>query len=146
VFNHNPYIRGTFIGTAALFNTPVFINDKVMACEFRITITGYVHHPEAGFCGGQIILPGVASYETIKYNHSAYNNDKRAKGAPWMGKLYNNDFREDIGLFTQFHHLGSSFYPKNKKIIYVYNWEDVVKFLKQTHGRRHQGRSLSRCY
>lgn len=99
VYNHNPFAAGTFVGTTELFKTPVYINEEVMSCDFRIAITGCVPHPGAGFGGGgKIVLPGVASYETIKYHHSQPTKppeELRSTGSK-MGKMDNNDFREDI--------------------------------------------------
>ena len=99
VYNHNPFATGIFVGTTKLFKTPVYINEEVISCDLRIAITGCVPHPGAGFGGGgKIVLPGVASQETIRYHHSQpqrplgsqQNNGSR------MGKIENNNFREDI--------------------------------------------------
>lgn len=98
VYNHNPFATGTFVGTTELFKTPVYVNEEVMSCDLRIAITGCVPHPGAGFGGGgKIVLPGVASYETIQYHHSQTprpSEGQRSTGSK-MGEIENNDFRED---------------------------------------------------
>lgn len=69
VFNHNPFNNLTEIGTTSR-GTPVQINDEVMACDLKIGIGSVVPHGMAGFGGGaKILLPGVASYDTICTNH-----------------------------------------------------------------------------
>jgi len=50
--------------------TPVAINKEVMACDLKIAIGSIVPHVFTGFGGGsKIILPGVASIDTIVANH-----------------------------------------------------------------------------
>ncbi|UCD08232.1 MAG: DUF2088 domain-containing protein, partial [Dehalococcoidales bacterium] len=99
VYNHNPFAAGTFVGTTELFQTPVYVNEEVISCDLRIAITGCVPHPGAGFGGGgKIVLPGVASQETIRYHHSQPQKplEDQQNNASKMGKINNNDFRDDI--------------------------------------------------
>ncbi len=50
--------------------TPVWLTNKVREADFVITIGGILYHYFAGFGGGpKMLLPGVASYETIRLNH-----------------------------------------------------------------------------
>jgi len=70
VFNHNPYENCTSVGTTSR-GTPVMINSEFMSCDLKIAIGSIVPHPMSGFGGGgKMILPGVASLETILSNHS----------------------------------------------------------------------------
>lgn len=69
VYNHNPYENCTPIGFTSR-GTPVQINSEFMACDLKIAIGALVPHPLVGFGGGaKIIIPGVASMETIVANH-----------------------------------------------------------------------------
>jgi nickel-dependent lactate racemase len=99
VYNHNPFAPGVFVGTTELFKTPVYINEEVMLCDLKIAITGCVPHPGAGFGGGgKIVLPGVASYETIKWHHSrpVRPSEEQEKAGTRMGRIDDNGFREDL--------------------------------------------------
>lgn len=70
VYNHNPFDNCTYVGTTS-YGTKVFINAEVMKCNFKITIGSIVPHIDTFFSGGgKLILPGVASVETIIANHS----------------------------------------------------------------------------
>jgi nickel-dependent lactate racemase len=69
VYNHNPFGNLTYLGKTSR-GTPVSINSEFMACDLRIGVGSIVPHPQAGFGGGaKIVLPGVASIETITHNH-----------------------------------------------------------------------------
>lgn len=70
VYNHNPYENCTFIGETSR-GTSVSINSEVMNCDLKIGVGSIVPHAAASFGGGgKIILPGVASMETIAANHA----------------------------------------------------------------------------
>lgn len=78
VYNHNPFAKGTYVGTTRTYGTKVYINEEVMKCDFKIAIGSVIPHPMSGFGGGgKIILPGVASFETIEHNHRASIEDRR---------------------------------------------------------------------
>jgi len=69
VYNHNPYENCTPIGITS-YGTPVSINSEFMSCDLKIGIGSILPHP-FGFGGGsKIILPGIASIETIDANHT----------------------------------------------------------------------------
>ena len=69
VYNHNPFHNCTYVGTTS-YGTKVSINDEVMQCDFKIVIGSITPHIATVFSGGgKIILPGVASAETIMANH-----------------------------------------------------------------------------
>lgn len=88
VYNHNPYENCTYLGKTSR-GTPISLNSEVMACDFKIVIGGIVPHWSAGFGGGgKLIVPGVASMETIYANHHGVGGrDKPTKEHP-MGKLH----------------------------------------------------------
>lgn len=69
VFNHNVIGNCTYVGTTS-FGTPLNINNEVVQCDYKIALGSIVPHGFAGFGGGaKIILPGVASFETISAMH-----------------------------------------------------------------------------
>lgn len=73
VYNHHCFGICTYAGQTETYGTEVYINAEVMMCDLKIAISSVVPHPLSGFGGGgKIILPGVASFDTIKHNHDAY--------------------------------------------------------------------------
>ena len=69
VFNHNPYENCVSVG-ASPSGVPIELNREFMACDLKIGIGCITPHVHVGFGGGgKIVLPGVASYETIKAFH-----------------------------------------------------------------------------
>lgn len=71
VYNHNPYENCTFIGNTAR-GTPLAINSEFMSCDLKIGIGCILPHPLTGFSGGgKIIMPGVASIDSIAANHAS---------------------------------------------------------------------------
>ncbi len=69
VYNHNPYENCTYLGETSL-GTPVSINSEVMACDLKIGFGSILPHPLTGFGGGgKIILPGVASIDSMAAHH-----------------------------------------------------------------------------
>ncbi len=98
VFNHNPYENCTFLGNTSL-GTPLAINSEVMACDLKIGIGSIVPHPLTGFSGGgKIVLPGVASMDSIAYSHGNLIAEAMARGediAAWVGRSEDMDLRTD---------------------------------------------------
>lgn len=100
IYNHNPFGNLTYIGKTTR-GTPVSINSEFMACDLKIGIGSIVPHPQAGFGGGaKIINPGVASLETINYNHGKLGGftgavSKHHPTTGW-GKYSNNVLRLDM--------------------------------------------------
>jgi nickel-dependent lactate racemase len=69
VYNHNIYENCTYIGTTRR-GTHVSLNTEFVNADFKIGVGTIIPHISAGFGGGgKIILPGIASIETITYNH-----------------------------------------------------------------------------
>ena len=91
VYNHNPYENCTPLGVSSQ-GTPMSINSEFMACDLKIGIGSIVPHPY-GFGGGsKIILPGIASMETIASNH----NRLALTPTVAIGKLESNIILQDI--------------------------------------------------
>ena len=96
VYNHNPFGNCVPIGKTETFGTEVSLNEEVMKCDLKIAISGTVPHAMTGFGGGgKIILPGVASIESVKYNHHHAQMDC-LPGQTGMGNIDENPVRRDI--------------------------------------------------
>jgi len=69
VYNHDPFQNCVKLGKTSR-GTSVELNKEVAKCDLKIGIGSIVPHPLTGFGGGsKIIVPGVASIETIYQNH-----------------------------------------------------------------------------
>lgn len=70
IYNHNVFLNHEYLGETSN-GIPVEINHDVMAADYKIAIGTMMPHSFFGFSGGaKSILPGVASINTIKANHS----------------------------------------------------------------------------
>lgn len=77
VYNHNPFHNCEYIGTTS-YGTKVFINAEVMSCDLKIAVGSLTPHIMVLFSGGgKIILPGVASIETVMSNHTMPMRDRK---------------------------------------------------------------------
>ncbi|MBN2062222.1 MAG: DUF2088 domain-containing protein [Deltaproteobacteria bacterium] len=80
VYNHNMYENCTYIGTTSR-GTPVHLNSEFVSADFKIAIGALLPHINVGFGGGgKIILPGIASQESIMYNHGPVRNNASKTG------------------------------------------------------------------
>lgn len=99
IYNHNPFDNCTYVGTTS-HGTKVFINAEVMKCDLKIAIGSITPHVVTGFGGsGKIILPGVASFETIEAFHrlgDKAQQEKQDKPIIGMGVFDNNPMRLDF--------------------------------------------------
>ena len=96
VYNHNPFDNCVYVGTTS-YGTKVFINAEVMRCDLKIGIGSIVPHIMAGFSGGaKILMPGVASIETIEAFHRLEAKAKQEhpdKPVTGMGIFKDNPLR-----------------------------------------------------
>jgi len=93
VYNHNPYENCLYVGTTRR-GTPVSLNAEFLKADLKIGIGAIVPHQSVGFGGGgKIILPGIASIETIAYNHGPVRVRAKETGIEnnaGMGRYENN--------------------------------------------------------
>ncbi|HEY95739.1 MAG TPA: DUF2088 domain-containing protein [Dehalococcoidia bacterium] len=94
VFNHCPFLHTDYVGTSS-FGTKAFINSEVMRCDLKIAIGSVFPHVMYGFGGGgKIIVPGVASYDTVKAHHQeihqVWQREQREKGIQPKGTIEGN--------------------------------------------------------
>ncbi|MBV7332222.1 DUF2088 domain-containing protein [Chloroflexi bacterium TSY] len=70
----------TYLGTTSRC-TPVWVNKRVVEADFRLGIGEIRPNLQGGWCGGgKIILPGVASWDTIEHNHYGVVHDVNTVG------------------------------------------------------------------
>ncbi len=87
--NHQPYENLVDLGKTEN-GTPVHVNKTYYETDLKISVSGVIPHPLAGFGGGaKIILPGVCGIETLAANHRA-----GMEGGSGLG--YVTPAREDI--------------------------------------------------
>ncbi|MBA7614518.1 hypothetical protein ES703_21784 [subsurface metagenome] len=99
VFNHCPFLNCTYVGTTS-YGTKASINSEVLRCDLKIGIGSIAPHPQYGLSGGgKIILPGVASYDTVKAHHQeiheAWKGEQRKKGLPLRGTVDDSPINAD---------------------------------------------------
>lgn len=105
VFNHNPYECCEYLGRTSR-GTPVEINAEFMKCDLKIGIGLIVPHVSYGYGGGgKIVLPGLASIDSMWHNHykvggrSAPTRDHplgRLNPDVGLAKYHNNVLRLDM--------------------------------------------------
>lgn len=98
VYNHNIYENCTYIGETSQ-GTRLCVNSEVMSCDLKIGIGSIVAHPQTGFGGGgKIILPGVASLDSIEQYHSLeYKARKEGRSdTVGMGNYIDNPLARDF--------------------------------------------------
>jgi nickel-dependent lactate racemase len=94
VYNHNPYENCTPLGMSSQ-GTPISINSEVMSCDLKIGIGYIVPHLLSGFGGGgKIILPGVASMDTIDANHTRLGLSSTIGIGKYEGNVLEQDINE----------------------------------------------------
>jgi nickel-dependent lactate racemase len=102
VFNHNAFGNCVYVGTTSKFKTKLYINEEYMKCDLKIVIGSCVPHPIAGYGGGsKLVMPGLASFESIKWHHTAGGArmdpvDLGSKPTQGMGFIDQNRFKQDI--------------------------------------------------
>jgi len=93
VYNHNIYENCTYVGTTSR-GTRVSLNSEFMKADLKIGIGAIVPHPNCGFGGGgKLILPGIASLETILHNHGPVRTMSKETGVDantGMGRYEHN--------------------------------------------------------
>lgn len=85
VYNHNVYENCTYVGQTSN-GTRLSVNSEVMRCDLKIAIGSVVPHPQTGYGGGgKIILPGIASMDSIEAFHLLEIKAKEAGQANTVG-------------------------------------------------------------
>jgi nickel-dependent lactate racemase len=91
--NHNVFENHKEIGTTSYKNR-VKINRTFLAADCKICLSGVKGHEQAGVSGGaKAVMPGVASLDTIEYNHHTIYPRNKTAGT---FKVFRNDVRLDM--------------------------------------------------
>ena len=92
IYNHNAYQNNMQIGKTS-YGTPVEIDRIFFQADLKIGIGTLMPHPYAGFSGGgKIVMPGLASIDSVDINHKPVNVSLQGK----IGQVAGNSRREDI--------------------------------------------------
>lgn len=76
VYNHNAFCNHVYLGETSN-GIPIEINQDIMSADYKIAVGTMMPHSFYGFSGGaKAVLPGVASINTIKANHSFASPDE----------------------------------------------------------------------
>ena len=95
VVNHNCFTRKLTTFQRPDGGPDFQINSLVGEADLKIAIGGIIPHGGAGFGGGaKAILPSVASYETIRFNHSTYAWE--GYGIVYPQKIQSQGIRRDM--------------------------------------------------
>lgn len=71
MYSHNPFFNNVLLGHTTT-GVPIELNAEAVVADFKIAIGNAVPHGNVGIAGGpKIILPGIASMESIKGLHAA---------------------------------------------------------------------------
>lgn len=93
VFNHVPFFNCTPLGKTS-FGTKVEINSEVMSCDLKIAIGDIAPHVSYGFSGGgKMVMPGVASYDSIVDHHGVVH---RRHGPPGQDPSFRTADNESL--------------------------------------------------
>ena len=69
IYSHSPFYNNAYVGHS-IKNIPIEINTDVVRAAYKIGIGSMFAHPHTGIGGGaKILVPGVASLETIRQFH-----------------------------------------------------------------------------
>lgn len=90
---HSCYVNLKKVGVTK-WKTPVSLNQTFMEADLRVCISGLKVHENVGYGGGaKSILPGVASLETITYNHNLFFGKNPTTGPL---KVFKNELHLDM--------------------------------------------------
>jgi len=91
--NHNVFENVKEIGETS-FKNRIRLNQSFVAADLKICLSGVKAHEQAGVSGGaKAILPGVASLDTIEYNHRVILPHTKTAGT---FKVFRNEMRKDM--------------------------------------------------
>jgi nickel-dependent lactate racemase len=91
--NHNIFDNLKDVGETSYKNR-IRVDQTFLGADVRVTISGIKVHGSAGYGGGaKAILPGVASIDTVQYNHQTIGRNNKTTG---QVKIFKNDIRLDM--------------------------------------------------
>lgn len=96
VVNHNPFEHFEEMGKTS-YGTPLKINYEFANADVKIVVCGVKKHNFGGAGGsGKAIIPGVASIDTIAWNHNVVPHPDNDETANYTWKIKGNNPRADM--------------------------------------------------
>ena len=136
--NHNAFKNHTNLGKTSR-GTPLLVDAEFAKADLRIVVCGIKKHPFAG-CGGsgKHVIPGVAAFDTIAWNHQTIGRTS-AKG---IWRIKGNDGRADMqeaGRMANIDFVVNCCYNDKRDLVGLYSgdmddsWHEAIKYSHQLH-------------
>ena len=107
------------------------INEIVAESDLKVAIGGIIPHVSAGVGGGgKIVVPGIASYDTIDHNHGKYKGRARGNIERQGEEKDMRDNAEDIARYVGLDFMANVVLTKNREIAGLF-----VGDVMESHGR-----------
>jgi nickel-dependent lactate racemase len=142
VVNHNPFEHFTELGKTS-YGTPLKINYEFANADVKIVICGVKKHNFGGAGGsGKAVIPGVASIDTIAWNHNVIPHPDNDETANYTWKIKGNIPRADMQEAARMAGVDVTVnctYNHHRGLIGLHvgdvdaAWHDAVKFCYQMH-------------
>ena len=136
--NHNAFKNHQNLGKTSR-GTPLLVDSEFAIADPRIVVCGIKKHPSAGTGGaGKHVVPGVASFDTIAYNHQVIG--RTADRGIW--KIKGNAIREDMqeaGRMADVNIVVNCCYNDTRDLVGLYvgdlddSWHEAVKYSYDLH-------------
>ena len=111
--------------------TPVQINEIVAESDLKVAIGGIIPHVSAGVGGGgKMVVPGIASFETIQHNHGKYERRARGNIERQCEEKDMRDNAEDAARYVGLDLMANVVLTKNREIAGLF-----VGDVMESHGR-----------
>jgi len=139
--NHNAFKNHQNLGKTSR-GTPLLVDSEFAKADLRIVVCGIKKHPSAGTGGaGKHVVPGVASFDTIAYNHQVIG--RTADRGIW--KIKGNAIREDMqeaGRMADVDIVVNCCYNDNRDVVGLFvgdlddAWHEAVKYSYDLHSTK----------
>lgn len=139
--NHNAFKNHQNLGKTSR-GTPLLVDAEFSKADLRIVVCGIKKHPFAGAGGsGKHVIPGVASFDTIAWNHKVVGST--SKRGIWTIK--GNDGRADMqeaGRMAEVDIVVNCCYNGKRELAGLYvgdmddAWNEAVRFSYQLHSTK----------
>ncbi len=136
--NHNAFKNHQNLGKTSR-GTPLMVDSEFAEADMRIVVCGVKKHPFGGAGGsGKHVIPGVASFDTVAWNHQVVG--KTAKKGIW--NIKGNDGRDDMqeaGRMAGVDVVVNCCYNGNRELAGLYvgdldeAWHEAVRFSYELH-------------
>jgi nickel-dependent lactate racemase len=139
--NHNAFKNHENLGKTSR-GTPLLVDSEFAKADLRIVVCGIKKHPLAGAGGaGKHVVPGVASFDTIAFNHQVIG--RTAERGIW--KIKGNAARDDMqeaGRMADVDIVVNCCYNDNRDVVGLFvgdlddAWHEAVKYSYDLHSTK----------